>query len=210
MTIEERVKRISDDYLKIVCPMVMQYEILTNQFPLAILNEIRDIFTHLAKYYTEDDEKTKSIEISRAEGHAIRAKRDAYKFVCIAFEDKYSSFMKSCENVDLSLISDGKFLPKLLSLHDEAIDFLEKARHLELKTTPEDFSLDCAIYETYDAAYVKYNELNDFIKSMNSVIETMKGRIAKKIKKEKLYEILTWVFGVATIVSTVLAVIAIL
>jgi len=40
-TIEECVRNIYKNYIEVICPYIIQYELLSNTFPIEILNEIR-------------------------------------------------------------------------------------------------------------------------------------------------------------------------
>jgi hypothetical protein len=57
--IETRAKEIYKDFLDVICPYIVQIELLEGRFPVEILNEIRAVFTHLSKYYLSGDDSIK-------------------------------------------------------------------------------------------------------------------------------------------------------
>ena len=101
-TFEERVKDIYKNYIEVICPYIIQYELLDNSFPIEIINEIRAVFTHLSKYYLSDDVLTKEKNVTKAESHIKRTILDCYKYICTAYEDKYKAFEEKYKHVDLS------------------------------------------------------------------------------------------------------------
>ena len=113
-TDEERIRDIYTNYINIICPYSLHYETLSNRFPIEILNEIRDVLTHLSKYNLSDDDSIREKNLSKAESHIKRSILDCYKYICLAYEDEYSKFEKMYKNTDLSFVDNGEFLPKLL------------------------------------------------------------------------------------------------
>ena len=94
MTIKERIKKIYEDYLNLIVPLIEQYEVLENEFPVGVLNEIRALFTHMAKA-SNTQGKICSKEVGKAEGHITRLLRDCYKYNCVALEKKYREYISS-------------------------------------------------------------------------------------------------------------------
>ena len=54
---DTRLAVIYETYLSIISPFIIQLETLDGEFPVEILNEIRSIFTHLARCYSTEKRK---------------------------------------------------------------------------------------------------------------------------------------------------------
>jgi len=198
--IEERVRAIYKNYIEVICPYIIQYELLDNTFPSEILNEIRATFTHLSKYYLSDDNSTKEKNVSKAEGHIKRAILDCYKYICMAYEDKYKEFNRNYRNVDLSLVDNGEFLPKLLEMHKDAIALMLDARRSDLLITSDDETNVDEAYGKYEKAFVKYSSANDLIESSYKKLETVKRKAIFKSVIPWVIAIIGWIIGIIGII----------
>ena len=200
LTIEERAKDIYKNYIEVICPYIIQYELLDNTFPVEILNEIRAIFTHLAKYYLSDDILTKEKNISKAEGHIKRSILDCYKYICMAYDDKYEDFNRNYKNVDLSLVDNGEFLPKLLETRKDAITLMLDARKSDLLITSDDETSVDEAYKKYEKAFIKYSLVYELINSSYKKIETLK----KKVVVKNFLAVIGWIIGILGIILTII------
>lgn len=213
MTNDERVRQVANDYLEVVCPYMMQYETLTNDFPISLLNEIRSAFTHLAEYYVTDDEAVKTEIVADIEGHFKRILRDCYKYVCEAIEDEYKDFYELYRYVDLSLVSNGEFLTKLVELRSNAIDKMMIARNKELESDIRKVD-ESELLRLYEETFVEYDNLHNLILEERPHADALKHKTIeedqKKKKKEKRYEVLTWVFGLTSVVGVILTIVGFL
>ena len=214
MTHTERLKKISKEYLEIICPYLLQYEMLTQEFPVAVLNEIRSAFTHIAKYYVTESDKEKEKSIKKTEDHFKRILRDCYKYVCSAYDDEYLRFGETYKGIDLSLINDGDFLPKLEETRKKAVEKLSIARTRELDTGIKEIDetkFENELLKLYQDAYIEYANLYEIIAEAQVHAEKLRKKTIEKEKKakkkEKIYEVLTWVFGIATLVGVALTIV---
>ena len=70
---------------------------------------------------------------------------------------------------------------------------------------------ESVLLQLYEEAFVEYDNLYSLIKNEKIHAENLKQKTiaedAKKKKKEKTYEVLTWVFGLASIIGVVLTII---
>lgn len=156
--IEERVNKIYSKYINIITEQINRYETLMNSFPIGILNEIRAVFTHLARAsFLSDGAKEKQIE--KAEGHITRAIRDCYKYNCLAIEDKYKEFMS------LKAVSEEDRL-YVFSLHEKAIDALFLARRME--NSIDSYNNSDEIDAKYGEAYQFFDELHNKIRDITN------------------------------------------
>jgi len=94
-TDDKRIRDICSNYIQVISPLVLKYEVLANNFPTEVLNEIRAVFTHFAKYTLSDDPSIKGKNLTKAEGHIKRSILDCYKYLCMTYEDVYIDFGKS-------------------------------------------------------------------------------------------------------------------
>ena len=179
-TIEERVNVIYKKYIEEICPYILRYEVLNITFPVEILNEIRAVFTHLSKYYLSEDVSIKEKNVSKAEGHIKRSILDCYKYICMAYDDKYDEFSRDYKNVDLSLVDNGEFLPKLLETRNAAVSLMLDARKSDLSITSDDEPSADQAFEKYEKAFSKYSSLYDLITGSYIKIETLKRKVVIK------------------------------
>lgn len=114
--IQDRENEIYRKYQDIIAPYIIELEVRDSEFPIEILNEIRAIFTHLSRYKIQNSEE----DLSAAEGHLKRAMLDCYKYLCISIAISLHQFREQYKDVDLHLVDNGEFLPKLDQLERNA------------------------------------------------------------------------------------------
>jgi len=98
----------------------------------------------------------------------------------MAYDDKYAEFSRYYKNVDLSLVDNGEFLPKLLKSRKEAIALMLDARKSDLLITSDDETSVDEAYEKYEKAFSKYSSVYDLINSSYIKIETLKRKVVLK------------------------------
>jgi hypothetical protein len=145
-----------------------------------MLNEIRDVFTHLSKYNLSNDASIKEKNLSKAETHIKRSILDCYKNLCTAYEDEYSGFDKRYKNVDLSLVDNGEFLHKLLEDHNNAKLLLLDARKTDLSVDSDDEVNTSVAYEKYEKAFIAYSLIHDLINTSYKKLENLKRKAITK------------------------------
>lgn len=155
MTFDEEYKKIYSDYLEVIVPLVSFYESISSSFPIGILNEIRAIFTHIAKSVILESDEDKKRQIEKISGHMMRSIRDCYKYNCMAIEEKYKIFMS------LSNVLD-KVREKAFDLHEKAIDALYIARRMENGAASDAKAEE--IHGQYKDAYNIFLTINALIK----------------------------------------------
>jgi hypothetical protein len=180
LTIETRAKEIYKEYLNVICPYIVQIELLEGKFPVEILNEIRAIFTHLSKYYLSDDNSIKENNIRKAEGHIKRSVLDCYKFICVALDDKHKEFERKYKRVDLSLIDNGEFLPKLLETRKNSIDLMKSARRTDFSVNSDDETNCAEAYTRYEKAFIAYSHVEKLIDDSYKKLENLRKKAVIK------------------------------
>ena len=149
--LQRELEEIYSQYHNSIKIFIGQLEVLQNKFPVEILNEIRAVFSHIAKAYVCESEEVAWENVNKAKGHIKRAQLDAYKYMCYAFSKYYIEFRELYKNVDLSYVNNGDFINELSKTYASAIVKAENARMVEAKANDVIES-----YEKYEDAYNEY------------------------------------------------------
>jgi len=156
---------IYETYLEVVCPLITTYEVLTGEYPAPIANEIRAIFTHLARYNQSDLMVShRQREFRNARRHLERVLRDCFKYVCIAYDDAYKDFTRIYCRIDLNSVDNGNFLPQLSRAYANARNSFIEARHLECVNRE-----DSEVLNLYQNAMIAYEKVYNLISGQNIV-----------------------------------------
>lgn len=156
--IQKELRDIYAQYHNSIKIFITQLESLQNKFPVEILNEIRAVFSHIAKIYMCKRKDIALENIVKAKGHMKRAQLDAYKYMCYAYLQYYNNFKDLYCNVNLSHVNNGDFVLQLGKLYSASIAKTAKAK--EIENTAED---SASSYEAYEEAYCTYTELYKLI-----------------------------------------------
>ena len=78
--LQRELEEIYSQYHNSIKIFIGQLEVLQNKFPVEILNEIRAVFSHIAKAYVCESEEVAWKNVNKAKGHIKRAQLDAYKY----------------------------------------------------------------------------------------------------------------------------------
>lgn len=157
--LDEKEKNIYLQYQNVIDPFIAELEVRDKEYPIEIFNEIRAIFTHLARYKIQKNEK----DVLSAEKHVKRAILDCYKYLCFSIAEQIHKFRIDYRTVDLKLADNGKFLPQLNKLDSLAQKALQKAE-IKNEVTEED------LYIYFEDIYNAYSELDKFIENSNEAI----------------------------------------
>lgn len=149
--LQSELKEIYAQYHNSIKVFIGQLEYLQNKFPVEILNEIRAVFSHIAKIYVCENEEVAWENVSKAKGHIKRAQLDSFKFMCYAFDIYYRDFRELYKNVDLSYVNNGDFIHELSKTYASAV---AKAQEAQLVESNADDVIDS--YEIYEDAYYEY------------------------------------------------------
>lgn len=190
---EDREYQIYKDYQDIIAPLIMELETIDFQFPVELLNEIRAIFTHLARYKTENN----GTEIISAERHVKRAILDCFKHLCVSYATEIKKFRDEYRHVDLTLADNGRFLSSLNELETKAKNSYLTAKRAEIKMNVP----DSEIYKLFETAYNNYVQSFDFIQKSSDAILFASNH-------SKRTNTITWISIAVTVISVVVAVIS--
>lgn len=157
----EKEKAIYTKYQDIICLYIMELEVRDSEYPIEIFNEIRSVFTHLARYKLQDEQN----DLISAERHIKRAILDCYKYLCISIAENTAKFREEYKKVDLKLADNGTFLPTLDRLDCLAQEAFKAAKKSEIKKCDDDEQ-----YQLYENAYNAYSAVDKHLVDSNEAI----------------------------------------
>lgn len=175
--LDRRVDEIYKNYVEVIAPFIIQLEVLDGEFPVEMLNEIRAIFTHIARCRISEDRAYSADNITKAERHMKRAVFDGYKHLCVTYDEYYKEFDNQYKNVDLSVVDNGDFLRDMSRMRTTAVEKLEEARRCEVSCGDDD-----EVYTLYNDAYNAYSDLHNLVKGSREKIEIAKRRASRRDK----------------------------
>lgn len=176
--LQRELEEIYSQYHNSIKIFIGQLEVLQNKFPVEIFNEIRAVFSHIAKAYVCGSEEVAWENVNKAKGHTKRAQLDAYKYMCYAFEKYYIGFRELYKNVDLSHVNNGDFINELSTTFASATEKAKDARMVETQASDVIES-----YEKYEAAYYEYARVYKLIITNLPITEKLQQK--EKLEKEE-------------------------
>ena len=186
------------EYLNTILPLMVQYEALTSEYPVAITNEIRAIFTHLARCRCTSSPDAKLKNLTGAKRHVSRTVRDCFKYICIAYRDEYENFQRLYRYVDLHNVDNGDFLPKLATANAKAIKLLKQAKELEIKSAEDE-----AIYEAYQATFVQYGKMYKLIDMSDTTVGKKFAQVRNKHRWWRCGWVVLWLFAILGVIGSI-------
>lgn len=116
-------------YLEVVNPLIIDFEVTKGEFPISILNEIKDFTCHVARHYNGMSDIDPDEEIEKAKGHIERTVLDCYKSLIILYDDIcVKNFNKRTKYTDLSIVNNGKFIHQYNEYLVSTKEALKKAK----------------------------------------------------------------------------------
>lgn len=83
--LQRELEEIYSQYHNSIKIFIGQLEVLQNKFPVEILNEIRAVFSHIAKAYVCENEKVAWENVNKAKGHIILHVKNICSNLCRVF-----------------------------------------------------------------------------------------------------------------------------
>jgi len=197
--IERRRAAIYRDYLEIVCPYIVQLEVMDSEYPIEVFNEIRAITTHLARLETDLDDSSVEYNLNGAESHIKRAILDCYKYLCVSYREKYDTFSSLYKNVDLSFVDNGDFLVKLLSYNKDISKLVREVKVVELAN-----SKDARLYDLYEKAFQLSDEMGSFIDDSLEKCNLIKMRTQRRVTKDRVIAVVGLIIGIVGVLITLI------
>lgn len=144
------------EYSDVLKPALAMVESVAQEFPGPVLNEIRAVFDHISRCFTPGRTEEDCLnEIRKGRGHLIRAVLDCYKALMISYEERVERFYSQYKDVNIAVVSDGRFLPELTRLHDNAKSLAIAARKAESVAFPDKEMA----FSHYQETILAYNEI---------------------------------------------------
>lgn len=178
---EAQINDLFNLYKNKVDRLIAVYSSLENSFPIGVINELRDIFSHLTQSLVTKTSEDVEHHIERAHRHMKRAVADAYKYASMAYSSAYDSFKKDYESVDLGEIDNGEFIVTVSNLNTSAEELMFSAKMLEVDTTHTEDDL----YNAYEEAFKSYEELYRRITGAMKFADKLKLKAHKKEEEER-------------------------
>lgn len=175
-------------YLEDINPLIVQFEITKNEFPVEVQNEIRAMFSHLARVSTAETQAEAASNVAKIKSHAKRALLDCFKYCCVIYTDKYTDFFKQYEGVDLSYVDNGRFLPEIHAMFKKAREALLDAKAMEVANVSDE-----QLFHAYEDAFLEYGKLCERLDSVVEHADYLKHKATKK----DLIAIVSLIVGVA-------------
>lgn len=185
-------------YIEDINPFIVRFEVTKGEFPVEIQNEIRAIYGHLARASMAETPEQVRSNIEKMKSHSKRALLDCFKYTSILCSDEYDAFMKRYENVDLTYLDNGNFLPDVVSCCKSAREALKNAKIAETSNISEN-----DLFDLYQEAYLKFEQLN---KKINMAEENAKFLQHKATQKDKMTRASLWI-GIAGFVVGIIGIV---
>lgn len=180
---KEEFDNLFRDYLDEINANIIQYEVIANEAPVAILNEIRAIMSHLARISISEDESVAIENIEKIKGHSTRAKLDGYKYMCMAIAKRRISFFDQYNGIEFSRINNGEFIVQMNNANEKAEERLIKAKTYESENGPDE-----NLYNLYAEAYLEYKNVYDLVKVGEKYAPQLKKNFEEQKKEEQLQQ----------------------
>lgn len=193
---QESIDEVFRIYHEDINPFVVQFEILKNEFPIEIQNEIRAIYGHLVRASIADNDKDVERNIEKMRSHTKRALFDCFKYSCILISDKYHAFFERYRGIDLTYINKGHFLHDIQQKYRQATKQLQAAKELELSNASED-----QLVAEYQRAYELFADIDKQLSEAESDAAFLKHRATRR----DMLAIASFAVGAAGFIYTVLS-----
>lgn len=149
------LKELCNMYLALCKPLMLFSETIENEYPVAILNEIRASFDHITRLVITESE----IELTKLKEHVYRMCIDSYRYAILSLSDLFSQFEKNSKNFQNG---SSEFFTKYYTLKHEFTSLVMKA-----KGKVSSFENIEDILSIYEHAFNKANEIYMLIGNMD-------------------------------------------
>lgn len=199
---EEQINQLFLLYKDKVNPLISVYNALENSFPIGVMNELRDVFSHLTQSLLETEDEEIHRHLDKAQRHLKRSVVDAFKYASMAFSNVYDEFKETYKYVDLSYVDNGQLLPQLTKLNSKAERLMHNAKMIESGIHDDE-----TMYDAYEAAFNCYAELYNRITGALDATEAIKLKAnedekmrKKEHRTDRIIGIIGVIVGIAGIV----------
>lgn len=190
---KDKLNVLLSEYANVVNPLIVEYEVENNEFPIEILNEIRAIVGHIVRAAATKEEAEISENIKKAYSHVKRATLDGYKYLCVIYDDRYWDFFNRYDNVDWTESGLQNDVQSINEKRRIAVELLRKAKISESVENDSQRSKESAqghfetvstLSKMYRCAYSEYKSLYQMLYSLDEKMATL-SRQKKLITKAR-------------------------
>ena len=157
--IQKKYQELMVSYTKAKPVLNDVYKRNGGEYPDAILNEIRAIIDHIARFYDEGrDENQRYDELTKADGHLKRMIYDAYKQLNIFFFDYMEKFEEDYFGKHWFRVKNGNVWLQYSKQREEVVELVKQAKIYE------SISTESAMYwyqQAYTTQRYVYNLIED-------------------------------------------------
>ena len=178
--VRQRYQELMDAYVSAKPLLNDVYMRNGNEQTDAILNEIRAINDHVARFYDKNrNEDERNEELIKAEGHLKRMVYDAYKQLNIFFYDYTNNFEKANFGVHWLYLNKGNFWLEYIQKRNSITGFVKKAKEKESISTEEAF-------KHFEKAYVEQRYVYKLIEdNWPKLVLTKKAKMLNWLNSQK-------------------------
>ena len=198
---KEELNALLSEYANIVNPLIVEYEVEKNEFPIEMLNEIRAIVGHIVRATATKDDKEISENIRKAHSHVKRATLDGYKYLCVIYDERYWDFFARYDTVDWVDSGLQEDVHNINENRRKAVELLRKAKNSEgVENDSQRLSLSAkdhyesmeTLSKMYKRAYNEYRALFQMLYLLDEKMATLAKQ--KKLITKRKYGLLS-IFG---------------
>lgn len=199
---EEQINQLFSLYKEKVNPLISVYNSLENSFPVGVMNELRDVFSHLTQSLLTNDSAEIDRHLDKANRHLKRAVVDSFKYASMAYSKVYDDFKESYKYVDLGYVDNGQLLPKLTKLNAEAGLLMHSAKMVESNIHDDE-----EMYAAYESAFNCYAELYKCIMNALESAEAIKLKVNEDEVSRKKEHRTDRIIGIAGVIIGVVGIV---
>lgn len=189
---KDELNCLLSEYANVVNPLIVEYEVEKNEFPIEILNEIRAIIGHIVRATATKNEIEVLENIKKAHSHVKRAALDGYKYLCVVYDDRYWDFYARYDTVDWVGSKLQCDIHNMNEKRKSAVELLRKAKNSEAMendsqrtniTGQEHFKKTTSLKQMYKLAYEEYRDLYNMIFLLDKKIADLEQHNKLAIKR---------------------------
>lgn len=196
----DREANIYRQYQDTIAPFIAELEVRDTEYPIEIFNELRAVFTHLARYKLQGSDD----DLKSSESHTKRAILDCFKYMCISYAEELYTFRKSYRHVDLKLANNGIFLPELDRLERISKNLYRKAKFAEIRKSVKIHGIHKPISD--DKLYTLFEDAYNAYKTTSDLLVTSQEAILFASSHSKISNAWTIISTIVTIISVIVTI----
>lgn len=159
------------EYGSVLAPKIVEYEVEQCLFPVEVLNEIRSIYAHLYRASVSERIEDTASNIAKARSHSKRAALDCYKYLCVAYDERYHKFFDRFNYINWDKSGFSEDILGIDRTRQLAVKMLQEAKTRESTEGASGEGHRSNEYiNDYRDAYDKYKALMDMIADLEEKV----------------------------------------